>query len=80
MAAQSERPGKPSDAQTERASVLWQSYLTGDHSRLDTRVKVVRRVFRHLPSAPRCSVCNAPFRGIGGFVVNLFGLSNAEAR
>ncbi len=59
MAAQSERPGKPSDAQTERASILWHSYLTGDLSRLDTRVNVVRWVFKHLPSDPRCKVCNA---------------------
>ncbi len=80
MAAQSERPGKPSDAQTERASVLWHSYLTGDHSRLDTRVRVVRRVFKHLPSDPRCRVCNAPFRGIGGFVVNLFGFGAGRSR
>ncbi len=73
MVAQPEGPGKQSDARTERASILWHSYLTGDHSRLDTRVKVARQIFKYLPSEPRCRVCNAPFRGIGGFIVNLAG-------
>jgi adenylate cyclase len=53
--------------------MLWHSYLTGDHSQLDGKVKMVRRVFMHLPSAPRCRVCNAPFQGLGGKVVSLFG-------
>ncbi len=59
--------------QTERAYILWHSYLTGDHSQLDTQVKVVRRIFKHLPSDPRCRVCNAPFHGLGGLAVSLFG-------
>jgi adenylate cyclase len=33
----------------------------------------MRRVFRYLPSAPRCKVCNNPFAGIGGRVVRLAG-------
>lgn len=59
--------------QAERASILWHSYLTGDHSQLDTRTKVVRQIFKRLPSAPRCLVCNAPFHGAGGMVVKAFG-------
>jgi len=61
--------------QTERAHILWRSYLTGDRSQLDTKTRVVRQVFRHLPSAPRCRVCNAPFHGVGGAVVGLLGFS-----
>ena len=61
------------EKQTARAHTLWHSYLTGDLSHLDAQVKLTRRVFKHLPTDPRCKVCNAPFRGPGGAVVNLFG-------
>jgi hypothetical protein len=27
-----------------------------------------RRVFRHIPSPPRCKLCAAPFAGLGGFI------------
>ena len=60
-------------AQDEWAYMLWYSYLTGDHSQLDSRVQMVRRIFRHLPSEPRCRVCNAPFRGLGGMAVGVLG-------
>ncbi len=59
--------------QEERALILWHSYLTGDHSQLDPMTKVVRRVFKHLPSSPRCLVCNAPFHGVGGVFVRVLG-------
>lgn len=29
----------------------------------------LRRIFRHIPSNPRCELCNAPFGGLGGFVL-----------
>ena len=29
----------------------------------------LRRVFRHIPSSPRCKLCHAPFKGVGGFVL-----------
>jgi adenylate cyclase len=31
------------------------------------------RVMRHLPSDPRCRLCNAPYGGIGGRVMRRFG-------
>lgn len=43
-----------SGGQAARALLLWRSYLTGDHSQLDSMTKAVRQFFRHLPSAPRC--------------------------
>lgn len=58
---------------TERALTLWRAYLTGDHSQLDAQTKAVRRLFRRLPSGSRCRVCNAPFQGLGGTIVSLFG-------
>lgn len=63
----------PRDRQETRAGILWHSYLTGDHSRLNTMTKVVRQVFKRLPSSPRCLVCNAPFHGVGGMFVRVFG-------
>ena len=68
-----------SDRQTEWAQMLWYAYLTGDNSQLDTKVRVMRRIFKALPSAPRCKVCNAPFRGIGGAVVRPFGFGSGRS-
>jgi adenylate cyclase len=73
MAVQTNDGEKQNGGQTERAFILWHSYLTGDHSHLDAQVRMVRRLFKRLPSAPRCRVCNAPFQGLGGRVVSLFG-------
>ena len=63
----------PSAGPSSRALVLWTAYLSGDTSHLDSQVLAVRRVFKRLPSATRCRVCNAPFQGLGGAIVGLFG-------
>jgi adenylate cyclase len=47
----------------------WRAYLTGTHP----RVQSGRRMFRLLPSGPRCRQCNAPFHGPGGFVLRHLG-------
>lgn len=48
------------------AESTWrQMLLYGD---LDN-TRRLRRIFKHLPSSPRCVQCNAPFRGIGGLAV-----------
>jgi adenylate cyclase len=73
MARQPPEKGNHLDEQAERALILWHSYLTGDHSHLDAMTKMVRQIFKRLPSAPRCLVCNAPFKGVGGVFVRLFG-------
>lgn len=39
--------------------------LTGDYPRLHS----MRRVWGALPSPPRCKLCNAPFRGVGGVLM-----------
>lgn len=31
-----------------------------------------RRFYHYLPSAPRCKSCNAPFRGVGSWLLHLF--------
>lgn len=46
----------------------WYTYLTKGYS---TREFRLRRFFRHLPTNPRCRLCNAPFQGIGGSLVKM---------
>ncbi len=62
-----------SGSQIEWAQTLWHSYLTGDRSQLNMKTRVVRQIFKRLPSEPRCLVCNAPFQGIGSAAVGVFG-------
>jgi adenylate cyclase len=47
----------------------WRALLTGQ-----TRLLVrERRIFKLLPSAPRCHLCNAPFAGAGGLLMRAVG-------
>ncbi len=50
-------------------SVEWQRILTEGHGSMNR----ARRLWRHLPSAPRCKVCSNPFGGIGGGVLRHVG-------
>jgi adenylate cyclase len=70
--------GQP-DKQTAWAQMLWYAYLTGDNSQLDTKVKTIRKIFKRLPSPPRCKVCNAPFSGVGGALVKPFGFGSGRS-
>jgi adenylate cyclase len=47
----------------------WHTILTEGHRPL----LVSRRVWRHVPSAPRCKVCSNPFGGVGGRLVQMAG-------
>lgn len=49
----------------------WHKVLTEGHAPLVR----ARRVFRYLPSAPRCKVCNNPFGGPAGRVLAAAGFS-----
>lgn len=80
MTARISKKNDQLSSQTAWAHVLWHSYLTGDRSQLTAKVKVVREIFRHLPSPPRCRVCNAPFRGAGGMVVSWLGFGGGRSR
>jgi adenylate cyclase len=51
------------------SSQQWRRLLTDGHAPL---VKA-RHVFRYLPSAPRCKVCNNPFGGLAGHVLAAAG-------
>lgn len=49
-------------------TAVWSSLFTEDNSMLARR----RRVFRLMPSNPRCRMCNAPFEGPAGFLARSF--------
>ena len=51
------------------AAELWDQVLNDGHGSLVR----ARRVFRALPSAPRCKLCNNPFGGVGGRVLRIAG-------
>jgi adenylate cyclase len=36
-------------------------------------VRMIRTVFRRLPSSPRCKLCFAPFAGVGGRILRVTG-------
>lgn len=47
----------------------WQALLIDGYE----PVRRAQKVFRRLPSAPRCKLCQNPFHGIGGKIVGLAG-------
>ena len=49
----------------------WRKILLGIHPGLYRR----RRLYRLIPSGPRCKLCNAPFGGIGAILMKFMGRS-----
>jgi adenylate cyclase len=49
---------------------LWRSLWTGEPR---SKLHRARRIFRHIPSGPRCKLCYAPFHGVGGPIMRLLG-------
>jgi adenylate cyclase len=56
------------------SSPEWRRVLTEGHAPLVR----ARRVFRYLPSSPRCKMCNNPFAGVGGRVLGLAGFRRSR--
>jgi adenylate cyclase len=55
---------------TERVSTEdWRMILMGEHPDMLRE----RKVFRHIPSDPRCKMCLAPQGGLGGPIMRFFG-------
>lgn len=52
----------------------WRKLLTEGHRPL----RIAHRIFRYLPSAPRCKVCHNPFGGVGGKLVGLAGFTRSR--
>jgi len=57
------------DVDAARAKAAWQRVLVDGSESL----KLAQRLFRHLPSAPRCKMCHNPFGGVGGTLVGMAG-------
>jgi adenylate cyclase len=53
----------------KRDNPEWRATLLGT----DPGLVRLRRIFRHIPSDPRCKMCLSPHGGIGGPLVRLFG-------
>jgi adenylate cyclase len=63
-------PPPTAEAQANTAATeRWRKILCEGH----TPLSFAHRVFRYIPSAPRCKVCHNPFGGLGGKLVGLFG-------
>lgn len=52
----------------------WRKLLLDGHHQLQR----AHRLFRHLPSPPRCKLCHNPFGGIGGKLVGLMGFTRSR--
>jgi adenylate cyclase len=46
---------------TTEGDEMWRQILTGE----DPHLPQMRRLWRHVPSSPRCKLCGAPFGGLG---------------
>ena len=51
------------------SSEEWRMILMGEHPDMLRE----RRIFRHIPSDPRCKMCLAPQGGLGGPIMRIFG-------
>ena len=60
---------EPAGPRGEFSSEQWRKLLIDGHAPLLR----MRRVFRYLPSAPRCKGCNNPFGGVGGRILTVAG-------
>jgi adenylate cyclase len=55
---------------------VWWFWFSSNAFLVDKRL---RRIFRTLPSDPRCKFCNAPFQGVGGMIVrSMFGKQRSD--
>jgi adenylate cyclase len=50
-------------------TIDWQALLVDGYEPL----RKAQRVFRHMPSDPRCKLCRSPFSGVGGRICGVMG-------
>ena len=67
MAVSTEQPrgGDPA----RQSNPEWRDMLLG----VSQDIVRMRRIFRHIPTDPRCKLCQSPYAGLGGFIVQKFG-------
>ena len=64
----------PSVPPTASNDEFWRDYLTRGHP----AERAARKFFIHIPGDPRCTVCAAPFSGIGRPVMRLIGKRQSD--
>jgi adenylate cyclase len=67
MPVSTEQPHGPEPARESNPE--WRDMLLG----VSQDVVRMRRFFRHIPTDPRCKLCQSPYAGLGGFIVQRFG-------
>ena len=60
--------GRPAPRSEKTVEEEWRRQLT-----VGTAIRWKRRLRNRIPSSPRCKMCAAPFGGLGGLVMPLFG-------
>jgi adenylate cyclase len=60
---------------TDRNEEFWTEYL----SHPDSLMAIGRRFFSRIPADPRCRLCAAPFKGVGGPAMRLIGKRQSSA-
>jgi adenylate cyclase len=65
----------PSESRVTRDEAYWREYLT----RGSGAERYGRLLFKRIPSDPRCRLCAAPFAGLGGPVMRLFGKQRSNS-
>ena len=60
--------------QKAEISEAWRAFFMGEFAPFHR----TQRVFRLLPSSPRCKVCFAPFKGAGGQIMRVMGRGPAK--
>jgi adenylate cyclase len=65
----------PAEAQADAAAIeRWRKILSEGHR----PIHLAHRLFRYLPSPPRCKICHNPFGGVGGKLVGLLGFARSR--
>ena len=67
MPVSTEHPHGPDPARESNPE--WRDMLLG----VSPTVVRMRRIFRRIPTDPRCKLCQSPYAGLGGFIVQKFG-------
>jgi adenylate cyclase len=57
------------DNERQSYDARWKDVLAGTHPQF----RLGRRLFKHLPTEPRCKLCAAPFRGVASPFMRLIG-------
>lgn len=68
-----------SQAELDWAAEMWHNYLIGGVAGLPPRMRIMMKLFKHLPRDPRCMICHTPFEGIGGLLARAAGRGTGKS-